>query len=305
MTKVIYLIAIQDEFWYDGFCSFVNILFMGSAPGVVMNINSLQKFLGEDASYFNIEVFDVIDSTNTYLKTRASEYLSAHGTEKNAPWYVAIANRQSAGRGRMGRTFASPGNSGIYMSVLFRPDLPAEQAVCMTTAAAVAACRAIEECTDKKPRIKWVNDVFVDGKKACGILTEASVNPENGGFDWAVLGIGFNVYPPEEGFPKEIRDIAGAITEVRSPELRDRISAAFLKELYRVCLNLKTPDFIEEYKSRCFLIGEKIDVLRDGKGIPAFAYGLDDDLHLLVRYEDGSEEALNSGEVSTSLHHNV
>jgi len=263
------------------------------------------KYLGEDASYYNIEVFDVIDSTNTYLKRKAPEYLSGitegralQQDGKKPEWYAVIADRQDLGRGRMGRSFVSPAGSGIYLSVLFKPQLSAQQAVSMTTAAAVAACRAIEECTDSKPQIKWVNDIFIDGKKTCGILTEASVDLEGGGLDWAVIGIGFNVYMPEGGFPEEIKDIAGSIVKERSRDLRSRIAALFLKELHAICRDLKASDFAKEYKNRCFLIGKNINVIKDGEMIPAVAYDLDDELHLLVRYENGRTEALNSGEVS-------
>ena len=263
--------------------------------------SAVLKFLGEESSYFNIEVFDIIDSTNTYLKKKAPEYISdisAIGPAKNTGWYVAIADRQDAGRGRMGRSFISPPGTGIYLSVLLKPSLSAQQAVRMTTAAAIAACNAIEECTKKEPKIKWVNDVFVDGKKTCGILTEASVDLEGGGLDWAVIGIGFNVYEPEGGFPDEIKDIAGAIVKERSRDLRSRIAASFLKHLREICSDLKNSEFASAYKKKSFLIGKDINVLRDGEKIPAFAYDLDDELHLLVRYKDGSTEALNSGEVS-------
>lgn len=259
------------------------------------------KYLGEEASYYNIEVFDVIDSTNTYLKKKAPEYLAQAGDPKTAPWYAAIADRQDLGRGRMGRSFCSPAGSGIYLSVLFKPQLLAQQAVSMTTAAAVAACRAIEECTDSKPQIKWVNDIYIDGKKTCGILTEASVDLEGGGLDWAVIGIGFNVYMPEGGFPEEIKDIAGAIASERERDLRSRIAATFLSQLHAICKDLKASGFSKEYKERCFLIGKDINVIRDGKLIPATAYDLDDELHLLVRYENGTTEALNSGEVSVRV----
>ncbi|MBR4345120.1 MAG: biotin--[Lachnospiraceae bacterium] len=247
---------------------------------------------------FNIEVFDFIDSTNTYLKERAQKYLNEAKDNGKSPWYVVVSDSQSGGRGRMGRSFVSPSKSGIYLSVLFKPQLSAQQAVRMTTAAAVAACFAIEENTDKKPGIKWVNDIYIDGKKTCGILTEASIDIEGGGLDWVVIGIGFNVYEPLGGFPEELKDIAGAITGERERDLRSRITASFLSRLYDICSDLKSSDFTEEYKRRCFLIGKQVNVLRDDKQIPALVTGLDDELHLLVRYEDGSSEALNSGEVS-------
>ena len=268
---------------------------LGSSSNA-LSASCIRKYLGDSADKFRLEVFDVIDSTNTYLKQRAHEYLSSQ--DDKAVWHVAVSDRQNNGRGRMGRSFVSPSGSGIYLSVLFKPQTDARQAVSITTAAAVAACIAIEECTDKNPLIKWVNDVFIDGRKTCGILTEASVDLESGGLEWAVLGIGFNVYMPKDGFPEEIKDIAGPITEKRTRDLRSRISASFLTHLYEICNTPDASGFKDEYRRRCFLIGRPINVIRGEQSIPAVATGLDEELHLLVRYPDGTTEALNSGEVS-------
>ena len=163
--------------------------------------NAVLRYLGDAAPLFDVEVLSEVDSTNTCLKRMAPE-LKAAGSSESAPWRTVIAGSQSAGRGRMGRTFVSPAGTGVYLSVFLTPHLSARQAVRITTAAAVAACRAIEACTagespERKPCIKWVNDILIDGRKTCGILTEASVDLESGGMDWAIMGIGFNVYEPE------------------------------------------------------------------------------------------------------------
>ena len=157
----------------------------------------IRKALGELENVFTLEMYDVLTSTNTVMKERADSL---------PEWTVIISSSQTAGRGRIGRSFYSPSDSGIYLSVLLRPALPASEATRITTAAAVAACRAIESCTAATPSIKWVNDVFVNGKKVCGILTEGSLNMETGGLDWAVMGIGLDVYEPDGGFPEEIRE---------------------------------------------------------------------------------------------------
>ena len=125
----------------------------------------------------------------------------------------------------MGRKFFSPQNSGVYISVLLRPDAMApERALKITTMAAVAASRAIEEVTGKEAKIKWVNDIFVDGLKVVGILTEASMSMESGRLDFAVLGIGFNVYLPEGGFPEELREKIRLGSRVDIPFSRRQIS---------------------------------------------------------------------------------
>ncbi|MBQ2312063.1 MAG: biotin--[Firmicutes bacterium] len=237
----------------------------------------------------SLEVLPSVDSTNSYLKRKASQTPS---------WHAVIASEQTAGRGRMGRTFESPAGTGVYLSVLLRPVLPAQQAVRLTTAAAVAACLAIEECTDSQASIKWVNDVYVNGKKTCGILTEASIDLESGGLDWAVMGIGFNVYEPEGGFPEEIRNIAGAVTQKRLRDLRSRMAASFLRHYYDIVETRQLKGYPDEYIKRSFVIGKRINVLRSGTSRPAKALSIDEECRLLVEYEDGTQEALSSGEVS-------
>ncbi len=250
--------------------------------------SSILRYLGENSGY-TLEVHDSIGSTNTELKKKA---------DRLPDQYVILSAAQTAGRGRIGRSFYSPSGTGVYLSVLLHPSLPAAEATRITTAAAVAACRAIEACTDAQPQIKWVNDVYVNEKKTCGILTEGSFNMETGGLDWAVMGIGFNVYEPEGGFPKDIAAVAGAISVRRMKDLRSRLAAAFLLRFRELCANLHGADFAEEYRRRCFVPGKRILVLRGGTSRPALALSLDDACGLRVRYDDGSEETLSSGEVS-------
>ena len=260
--------------------------------------NSVQSRLGELAETFELEVFPEIESTNSYLKAKAAKTRPGGGDGELKDWHTVIASGQSAGRGRMGRAFVSPAGTGLYLSVLLRPAIAAEKAVRITTAAAVAACRAIESCTEERAQIKWVNDIYVRGKKTCGILTEAALNLESGSLDWAVMGIGFNVYEPQGGFPEELREIAGAIAAQRQRDLRSWIAAAFLREFYTLCKDLEAADFAEEYRTRSFLLGKSINVIRGDTVTPATALDIDRECHLLVRYEDGKEEALSSGEVS-------
>ncbi len=260
--------------------------------------NSIKSYLGDRADIFDIEVFREIGSTNSFLKEKAALAQQGGNGEILKTWHTVIASAQTAGRGRMGRTFASPGGTGLYLSVLLRPDTVPGLAVRITTAAAVAACKAIEKCTDEKPMIKWVNDIYIRGKKTCGILTEASINLETGKLDWAVMGIGFNVYEPLNGFPKELQDIAGPIVTKRSRDLRSRIAAEFLKEFYILARDPERAEYSEEYKRRSFLLGEKINVLKGDSVIPATVLDIDSECRLIVRYDDSSTEALSSGEVS-------
>lgn len=265
--------------------------------------NSIRMNLGDLNSVFELEVLPEIDSTNNYLRNIAITAQHNGTLADLRPWHAVITSSQTAGRGRMGRTFVSPPRTGIYLSVLLRPSFESNLAVRITTAAAVAAVQAIEACTEEHPQIKWVNDVYVRNRKVCGILTEASINYETGVPDWVVLGIGLNVYPPEGGFPAELKDIAGAITQKRSKNLRSRITAEFLARFYQICNDLGNSEYSEEYKRRSFLLGQRIDVLKSDGPVPATAIDIDEECRLVVRYDDQSTEVLSSGEVSVRPAH--
>ena len=247
----------------------------------------IEKSLSKNAKKYRINVYDLISSTNTVLRELAEQ-----GAEENT---VLIASEQTNGRGRMGRNFFSPSETGVYISVLLHPDLPAEKTVFITTAAAVAMCKAIEKTTDKKPKIKWVNDIFIDGKKACGILTEAVF--ENGKIKYAVLGVGINVFEPDGGFPEEIKNIAGAVSNDYKNGLRELIAAEFLNELALIDPE-KTS---KEYKKRSFVIGKKITVINAGTSYDAIAEDIDENCCLMIKKEDGEKTALSSGEISIRL----
>ena len=255
----------------------------------VVSEGLIASFLGDKKDIFTLEVHDHLSSTNTVLKEKAANL---------SDWHVMIAGNQTSGKGRSGRSFFSPEGTGLYLSVLLRPDILMKDAGRLTTAAAVAACRAIEEETEAEPKIKWVNDVFAGGKKVCGILTEASVDFETGLPEWVVTGIGFNVYEPEGGFPNDLKHIAGAIVKEREKNLRARLAAAFLIHFHDFCADLSGKMLYREYKSRCFILGKNIDVIRGEERIPAIAEGLKEDFSLRVRYGDGTPGVLNAGEVS-------
>ncbi|MCQ2446057.1 MAG: biotin--[acetyl-CoA-carboxylase] ligase [Clostridia bacterium] len=211
---------------------------------------------------------------------------------------IFLAEEQTAGRGRLGRSFFSPGG-GIYLSFLLRPEMKAEEIPRLTTLAAVAVSEAIEEVAGCAPGIKWVNDVYIAGKKAVGILNEAGFSPD-GGVSWVVTGIGINAYAPKGGFPEELADIAAAVwpeDNGRKNELTEEVIRRFLS--YYRSLDFKS--IHEKYKKRCFVPGKDIFVLRNGERFPARALDIDEENHLLVRYPDGREEALATGEVSIRL----
>ncbi len=247
----------------------------------------VRKYVTDKA--YSIDARGLVTSTNQVLKEHASELPA---------WRVVIAGQQSAGRGRLGRRFYSPSGTGLYISVLLRPTFPAEEATLITTAAAVAVCKAVEDCGGGSPLIKWVNDVYLNDRKICGILTEASLNVETGALDYAILGVGINVYEPDGGFPEDIRNIAGAVFTERRGGLRCRLAASFLNRFKELYDNLRGREFVSEYKKRSFLIGKPITVIRPTGTRDATALDIDDACRMIVRYADGTVETLSYGDVS-------
>ena len=235
------------------------------------------------------------DSTNNYLKARAAALPDG---------YAAVADCQTAGRGRRGRSFLSPSGSGIYMSILLHPTLPAARINMITVGAAVALCEAIAETAGFTPDIKWVNDVLMHGKKLCGILTEAAVEAETGELSYAIVGVGVNVRTPEGGLPEEIRDIAGCLEDFAPhPVRRNALAASFFNHLescYQLILSGDTAQLMDRYRSFIHFLGQPITVLQNGEAQPAVAVGIDADGHLLIE-QDGVRSTMLAGEISIRL----
>lgn len=239
-----------------------------------------------------VEVTPSVDSTNRRLRE-----LAAAGAQEGT---VLIAREQTAGRGRMGRSFYSPQDSGLYFSLLLRPEnLEPERAASLTAAAAVAMCQAIETATGEQPQIKWVNDLYLRGKKICGILTEASVGLESGTLDYAVVGVGLNLTPPEGGFPSELEQIAGAVVDSAAPGTRNRIVGTFLRRFFAFYRGAE--GYWEDYRKRNLVPGRRVTVLSGGKSRQAQALTVDENCRLVVRYPDGTIRHLSSGEVRCGL----
>ncbi len=244
-------------------------------------------------SYITLQTHHTIDSTNLQARRAAAD-----GAGEGL---VVISGSQSAGRGRLGRSFFSPDDTGLYMSILLRPTLPPEKAVLITSAVAVAVCDAIREVCGMEAGIKWVNDIFLHDRKVCGILTEAAFSPSDGHLEYSICGIGINVYPPENGFPEEIAAIAGAVCPAPSSGLRNRLAAAVLHHFFHYYHTLEQKEFIPEYRRRSVVIGRRVHILRGEQCVPATALDIDDDCRLLVSLEDGTQQALSTGEISIRL----
>ena len=258
-----------------------------SAPGI-------RKYLKGACRELPITVVEETQSTNTALRALA-EAGAPEGT-------VYIAQGQTGGRGRMGRSFYSPAGTGLYLSLLLRPTAwEPTRAAQLTAAAAAAMCEAIRQVTGKEPGIKWVNDLLLDGKKICGILTEASFSMESGVLEYAVLGLGVNVYLPEGGFPGQLREIAGAVLDTPGEDVRNRIAGEFLNRFLEGYEHPEDRHFLDVYRRRSIAVGREVTVLSGGWERRAFAFGLDDDCRLLVRYPDGTEQALSYGEIRIAI----
>lgn len=260
----------------------------------ILSPQGIRRFLKPEYRDLDLTVLPTAPSTNALVREKANQ-----GCPEGC---IIIACEQTAGRGRYGRQFFSPVDSGVYLSLLLRPTAYSpQQATCLTAAAAAAMCQAIEAVTGQQPGIKWVNDIFLHGKKVCGILTEAAVGLETGTLNYMVLGAGVNLYPPVKGFPEEIQPIAGSVLERSCPEAKNRLVGEFLNRFWDFYTHPECRAYLEDYRSRSLAIGQNVTVLSAGRAVSAYAYGIDDDFRLLVRYENGDTEALSYGEIRIQL----
>ncbi len=259
----------------------------------IINSQKISEFLKDELkNKINIQVLDKTTSTNTLVKELAAE---------KDEGFVLVAGEQTAGRGRMGRSFFSPSDSGVYMSLLLKPKIKPEDAVQITTAAAVSVCRALETLGVKAPKIKWVNDVYIGNKKVCGILTESSYNSEKGLLDFSVLGMGINIYESKEGFPEEIKDIAGAVFSERKEDLRNKFTAEFINSFFSFYAELSSKKHLKEYKEKNFVLGKEILVFQGERTEIGKAVDIDDNCNLIAEFPNGIVKKLYSGEISVKL----
>ena len=234
--------------------------------------------------------YDCIDSTNTRAKELAKAG-AVHGT-------VLVAGTQTGGRGRMGRSFLSP-TGGVYLSVILRPDCSHEKLMHLTCAAAVAGCKAVEQACGVCPNIKWTNDLVYGKKKLGGILTELGLDGA-GNVAYAIIGIGINCEKAED-FPKELQDTVTSIREIsQSGCTAHTLTAKLIEAIYETDQMLFTgkQEMMGFYRAHCITLGKEIKVIQGDSVTYGTAVDLDEDGGLLVRFADGSEKIVASGEVS-------
>ena len=265
-----------------------------------------------DFSDSHIECLKEIDSTINYAKRLLAQAEAAKKYHRG----IILAEKQTAGRGRLGRTFVSPEKSGIYLSLIYSPEGGIKNPAELTAFAAVGVCRAIKKLYGLSPDIKWINDLFAGGKKICGILTEGITNFESGMIESAIVGIGINLKHNKAMDEAGLQNIAGSIEDVlgkgegsekTAPSSLNRIDLA--AEVAGQVLSIfenNSPEakarVMKEYRDASFLLGREITVfplIGDvTKSYKAIASAIDDNAGLVVTLPDGSTRTLSSGEVS-------
>lgn len=246
-------------------------------------LNLAFKDSGIDVYYLDQTV-----STNKDAKTLASE-----GAKMP---YVVTSSMQTGGRGRLGRTFESP-SGGVYFSLVLDGREIASSDL-LTISVALAISEVMEELTETETSIKWVNDIYIRGKKAVGILTEGIINMEQKTLEKVVIGCGINLKTRSEDFSPSLRTIATSFYPSGNSPIR---RATVIAECCKRIVQIQKKDFLPLYKKKCFVLNHEISVIKNGVSTPAFAYDVDGFGHLLVRYPDGKLDALSSGEITIRM----
>ncbi|MGI6751393.1 MAG: biotin--[acetyl-CoA-carboxylase] ligase [Anaerovoracaceae bacterium] len=248
----------------------------------------IRKALKKDYRSVPIYTYEIVDSTNNVAKSMAKNGDVEHGT-------IIIAKSQSSGRGRRNRFFYSPSGLGLYLSLVLKRRVDPKDSLFLTIAASVAACRAIEKFTGKSPLIKWVNDLFLDGKKISGILTEGVQGSDGRIMDNIVVGIGINIHMDMESLPNELSGIVGALNVEIEPSL---LGAEITNQLLDMEKDLKNPDILREYREKSLILGKDIVYLEGDEERRGKAVDINDQGNLIVEKTGGGFQILQSGEVS-------
>ena len=259
----------------------------------VLSEDAIRQMLGAEAEGIPVQVFDTIDSTNRLAKELAARG-TAHGT-------LIVADSQTSGRGRRGHTFYSPAGTGVYFTIVFRADTDFSNGIYYTTKAATAVSHAVEQVLpDCKAKIKWVNDIYVDDRKICGILSEAVTDMETGRIAYVVCGIGINVNT--EAFPEDVT-VAGSLISGRNTDeipygIRNRLVAEVWKEMVPWALDPEEHSFMKEYRERSMLIGRKVVYTFGEEMLEAEAVDITEDGAMVLKKPDGEIITVTSGDCS-------
>lgn len=271
-------------------------------------LNHLKKNHPEYAG-IHVECFSEIDSTNNYAKKLLSSSTNLRTptgelTEDGKKYHMSayMAEHQTAGKGRLGRTFVSPVKSGVYLTMIYAPEGGVRDPAKLTALSAVATARAIRNIFGKEIQIKWINDIFYNGRKAGGILTEGSTNFETGTIESAVIGIGLNI-EKDETLPEEVKAVAGSLFDAGEKKTGTRCQLA--AEITAQCFSIFQEDertAFDEYKKYSFILGQTITVYPligdERTAYQAKAVDIDNEAGLVVELPDGTRKTLKSGEVT-------
>ncbi len=252
----------------------------------------INEIIEKEGKNRRIQYFERVDSTNTFAKKILMEGESYPD--------IIIANEQEQGRGRLGREFYSPKGTGIYCSFILDPFIKIENSILVTVAASVAVSRAIEKVTKKDTRIKWINDIYIDDKKVCGILTEAVTDFETGIIGKIILGIGINFNTPSESFPDEITDRASSVfMDDTFGVTRNQLIAQLIIEIDECMNDIENDEIIRYYRNKSLVLGKMLEITYFGqeKPIQGKAVDIDRNGFLIIETKNGLL-TLNSGEVS-------
>ncbi len=234
-----------------------------------------------------IHCFDTIDSTNTQAKKNLSLLCDTP--------VLFVANHQTKGKGRLSRSFYSPADTGLYMSLLIKTDTSTDDTVCMTTATAVCVAKALKDLCNVSPKIKWVNDIYIKDKKVCGILCEAVTNPVTLVIEGIVIGIGVNISTTD--FPHELKDIA---TSIGCCVDRNRLCAKITDNIIDMYSHIAQRSFIEEYKKFSLVLNKEITYIENNETKTAKAIDIDNNGGLIIQTENGVK-TLCTGEITVRL----
>ena len=260
----------------------------------ILSVEGIRTYLSKGNQAIPITVDKITQSTNQNAKLCAATG-GGHGA-------LFVANQQTAGRGRRGRSFLSMDGNGIYMSLILKPKVAAEDVVLVTTAASVAVYRAIKKITGITTAIKWVNDLYYRNKKVCGILTEAVTDCESGIIDCIILGIGINFTLSSENIPEDLKNIVGALYDQNTGGItRNQLIAEIVNQVLAVCDELPERSFLVDYRENSMVLGKEVNVIGTKEQSKAIALAIENNGGLRVRYIDGREEILCSGEISIRL----
>lgn len=255
-----------------------------------LSAEEIRAALGEHPWSETITVLPEVNSTNSYARQ-----LALRGAPEGT---IVLAETQTGGRGRMGRSFFAPPGQGVYLTAVLRPRARADALGDLTVRAAEALCDAVERACGVRPGVKWTNDLVLGGKKLCGILTELSVQPGSDRADFVVLGAGVNVTQREEDFPEALRGVATSIcAQTGQHAARAQLAAEMIRALSRVAAG-EDAGWLARYRADCVTLGRAVRVVRAGSARTGFAEDVDETGALLVTWDDGTRERVFSGEVS-------